>query len=99
MAGIGAFLKNVYVNATGQAVPLGANVRVRGYMLYNPGVPGSMILRSGGASGTIVYQVDTMGAANLRPFWAGEGYRFTDGIHVTLSPAGSTLSLDVDGLA
>lgn len=98
MAGTGAFLDNVYQIGDGQAVPRGTNVRLRGYMIYNPGVSGTMTLRDGGAGGQVVYTVRTMGAANTsNPPWEAEGYRFRDGIHVTMTPAGCEVSLDVDG--
>ena len=80
-------VKAAHVEATGTMVS-GRN-RVKGYQCLSGGTAGDIILRDGGASGTIRLQFNVPANtnnpfANLIP---GEGILFTTDIHVTLPTA------------
>jgi hypothetical protein len=80
-------VKSAHVEATGTMVS-GRN-RVKGYQCLSGGTAGDVILRDGGASGTIRLQFNVPANtnnpfANLIP---GEGILFTTDIHVTLPTA------------
>jgi hypothetical protein len=73
-----------HVEATGTMVS--GRVRVKGYQCLSGGTAGDIILRDGGASGTIRLQFNIPANtnnpfANLIP---GEGILFTTDVHVTL---------------
>lgn len=76
-----------HVEATGTMVS--GRVRVKGYQCLSGGTAGDIILRDGGASGTIRLQFNVPANtnnpfANLIP---GEGILFTTDVHVTLPTA------------
>lgn len=76
-----------HVEATGTMVS--GRVRVKGYQCLSGGTAGDIILRDGGASGTIRLQFNIPANtnnpfANLIP---GEGILFTTDVHVTLPTA------------
>ena len=76
-----------HVEATGTMVS--GRVRVKGYQCLSGGTAGDIILRDGGASGTICLQFNIPANtnnpfANLIP---GEGILFTTDVHVTLPTA------------
>lgn len=77
-------VKASHVEATGTMVS--GRVRVKGYQCLSGGTAGDIILRDGGASGTIRLQFNIPANtnnpfANLIP---GEGILFTTNVHVTL---------------
>jgi hypothetical protein len=76
-----------HVEATGTMVS--GRVRVKGYQCLSGGTAGDIILRDGGAGGTIRLQFNIPANtnnpfANLIP---GEGILFTTDVHVTLPTA------------
>ena len=76
-----------HVEATGTMVS--GRVRVKGYQCLSGGTAGDIILRDGGASGTIRLQFNIPANtnnpfANLIP---GEGILFSTDVHVTLPTA------------
>ena len=76
-----------HVEATGTAVS--GRVRVKGYQCLSGGTAGDIILRDGGASGTIRLQFNVPANTN-NPFSnliPGEGILFTTDVHVTLPTA------------
>jgi hypothetical protein len=76
-----------HVEATGTAVS--GRVRVKGYQCLSGGTAGDIILRDGGASGTIRLQFNIPANTN-NPFSnliPGEGILFTTDVHVTLPTA------------
>ena len=80
-------VKSAHVEATGTMVS--GRVRVKGYQCLSGGTAGDIILRDGGASGTIRLQFNIPANtnnpfANLIP---GEGILFTTDVHVTLPTA------------
>ena len=80
-------VKSTHVEATGTMVS--GRVRVKGYQCLSGGTAGDIILRDGGASGTIRLQFNIPANtnnpfANLIP---GEGILFTTDVHVTLPTA------------
>ena len=77
----------VHSEATGTVVS--GRVRVKGYQCLSGGTAGDIILRDGGASGTIRLQFNIPANtnnpfANLIP---GEGILFSTDVHVTLPTA------------
>jgi hypothetical protein len=73
-----------HVEATGTMVS--GRVRVKGYQCLSGGTAGDIILRDGGASGTIRLQFNVPANTN-NPFAniiPGEGILFTTDVHVTL---------------
>ena len=77
----------VHTEATGTVVS--GRVRVKGYQCLSGGTAGDIILRDGGASGTIRLQFNIPANtnnpfANLIP---GEGILFSTDVHVTLPTA------------
>lgn len=80
-------VKAAHVEATGTMVS--GRTRVKGYQCLSGGTAGDIILRDGGASGTIRLQFNIPNNtnnpfANLIP---GEGILFTTDVHVTLPTA------------
>jgi hypothetical protein len=76
-----------HVEATGTMVS--GRVRVKGYQCLSGGTAGDVILRDGGASGTIRLQFNVPANTN-NPFSnliPGEGILFTTDVHVTLPTA------------
>ena len=76
-----------HVEATGTMVS--GRVRVKGYQCLSGGTAGDIILRDGGASGTIRLQFNIPANTN-NPFSnliPGEGILFTTDVHVTLPTA------------
>ena len=76
-----------HVEATGTMVS--GRVRVKGYQCLSGGTAGDVILRDGGASGTIRLQFNIPANTN-NPFSnliPGEGILFTTDVHVTLPTA------------
>lgn len=76
-----------HVETTGTMVS--GRVRVKGYQCLSGGTAGDIILRDGGASGTIRLQFNIPANTN-NPFSnliPGEGILFTTGVHVTLPTA------------
>jgi len=76
-----------HVEATGTMVS--GRVRVKGYQCLSGGTAGDIILRDGGASGTIRLQFNVPANTN-NPFAniiPGEGILFTTDVHVTLPTA------------
>ena len=76
-----------HVEATGTMVS--GRVRVKGYQCLSGGTAGDIVLRDGGASGTIRLQFNIPANtnnpfANLIP---GEGILFATDVHVTLPTA------------
>ena len=74
-----------HVEATGTAVS--GRVRVKGYQCLSGGTAGDIILRDGGASGTIRLQFNIPANTN-NPFSnliPGEGIRFTTNVYATLT--------------
>ena len=80
-------VKSAHVEATGTMVS-GRN-RVKGYQCLSGGTAGDIILRDGGAAGTIRLQFNVPANTN-NPFAniiPGEGILFTTDVHVTLPTA------------
>jgi len=76
-----------HAEATGTLVSFGT--RVRGYQCLSGGTAGDIILRDGGASGTIRLQFNIPANTN-NPFAniiPGEGILFNTDVHVTLPTA------------
>lgn len=80
-------VKAAHVEATGTMVS--GRTRVKGYQCLSGGTAGDIILRDGGASGTIRLQFNIPANTN-NPFSnliPGEGILFTTDVHVTLPTA------------
>ena len=80
-------VKASHVEATGTMVS--ERVRVKGYQCLSGGTAGDIILRDGGASGTIRLQFNIPANTN-NPFGnliPGEGILFSTDVHVTLPTA------------
>ena len=80
-------VKAAHTEATGTLVS--GRTRVKGYQCLSGGTAGDIILRDGGASGTVRLQFNVPANtnnpfANLIP---GEGILFTTDVHVTLPTA------------
>jgi len=78
---------STHVEATGTMVS--GRVRVKGYQFLGGGTAGDIILRDGGASGTIRLQFN-ISATPLNPLSftiPGEGILFYTDVHVTLPAA------------
>ena len=85
-------VKSSHVEATGTMVS--GRVRVKGYQCLSGGTAGDIILRDGGASGTIRLQFN-ISATPLNPLSfsiPGEGIVFYTDVHVTL-PAGAKITV------
>ena len=85
-------VKASHVEATGTMVS--GRTRVKGYQCLSGGTAGDIILRDGGATGTIRLQFNIPNNtnnpfANLIP---GQGILFTTSVHVTL-PAGAKITV------
>jgi hypothetical protein len=81
-----------HVEATGTMVS--GRVRVKGYQCLSGGTAGDIILRDGGASGTIRLEFNVPANTN-NPFAniiPGEGILFTTDVHVTL-PTGAKITV------
>ena len=80
-------VKASHVEATGTMVS--ERVRVKGYQCLSGGTAGDIILRDGGAGGTIRLQFNIPANTN-NPFGniiPGEGILFSTDVHVTLPTA------------
>jgi|LakMenE18May11ns_1017448.scaffolds.fasta_scaffold9396297_2 hypothetical protein len=80
-------VKSAHVEATGTMVS--ERVRVKGYQCLSGGTAGDIILRDGGAGGTIRLQFNIPANTN-NPFGniiPGEGILFSTDVHVTLPTA------------
>ena len=76
-----------HVEATGTVVT--GRVRVKGYQCLSGGTAGDIILRDGGASGTVRLQFNVPANTN-NPFGniiPGQGILFNTDVHVTLPTA------------
>jgi hypothetical protein len=85
-------VKSAHVEATGTMVSY--RTRVKGYQFLGGGTAGDIILRDGGASGTIRLQFN-ISATPLNPLSfsiPGEGIVFYTDVHVTL-PAGAKITV------
>jgi len=85
-------VKAAHVEATGTMVSY--RTRVKGYQFLGGGTAGDIILRDGGASGTIRLQFN-ISATPLNPLSfsiPGEGIVFYTDVHVTL-PAGAKITV------
>jgi hypothetical protein len=81
----------VHLNATGTAYPGATNLG--GYQVKPGGTAGSIFFRDGGASGTLIMELDiTTNTAIIATLLPGNGIRFTTDIHVTL-PASAAITL------
>lgn len=81
-----------HVEATGTMVS--GRVRVKGYQCLSGGTAGDIILRDGGASGTIRLEFNVPANTN-NPFAniiPGEGILFATDVHVTL-PTGAKITV------
>ena len=81
-----------HVEATGTMVS--GRVRVKGYQCLSGGTAGDIILRDGGASGTIRLEFNVPANTN-NPFAniiPGEGILFSTDVHVTL-PTGAKITV------
>ena len=77
-------VKAAHVEATGTMVSY--RTRVKGYQFLGGGTAGDIILRDGGASGTICLQFN-ISATPLNPLSftiPGEGVLFSTNVHITL---------------
>jgi hypothetical protein len=82
---------SAYASATG-ALYAGAT-NVAGYHIKPGGTAGSVVLRDGGASGTVVATIDlTTDTSVVTMLIPGNGLRFTTNIHVTL-PTSATITV------
>jgi len=73
-----------YLASTGTAVP--SRARLKGLIVVNTAVAGSIVLRDGGASGPIEFQMDTPAAIAVSSVYIpAEGILFQSSIHGTLS--------------
>ena len=85
-------VKAAHVEATGTMVSY--RTRVKGYQFLGGGTAGDIILRDGGASGTIRLQFN-ISATPLNPLSfviPGEGILFYTDVHVTL-PASAKITV------
>ena len=85
-------VKSVHTETTGTAVSY--RTRVKGYQFLGGGTAGDIILRDGGASGTVRLQFN-ISATPLNPLSftiPGEGILFYTNVHVTL-PATAKITL------
>jgi hypothetical protein len=82
-------VKAVYKNATGQlgiAAASGTRVRIKGLWMATPVGAGSVVIRDGSSTGTVLLQVDTAAAIfDANVFIPGEGILFQGDPHVTLT--------------
>lgn len=80
-------VKASHVEATGTMVS--GRVRVKGYQFLSGGTAGDIIVRDGGASGTIRLQFNIAAAPTnaLSTLIPGEGILFYTDVHVTLPTA------------
>jgi hypothetical protein len=87
-------VKMVHVSATGTAVAATAGVYIKGYQGLAGGTAGDIIIRDGGASGTVRLQFNVPAGSshvfgNIIP---GAGIMFDKDVHVTL-PGSSSITL------
>lgn len=80
-------VKNIHANASSQLLPTNVRTRVKGMILTSTGGAAGLVqLRSGGASGTILIEVDLPATAAFHnAFIPGEGVLFTNGVYATLT--------------
>lgn len=78
-------------NATG--VIYNGATNLAGYQVASGGTAGDIIFRDGGASGTILLQLNiTINTAIISTLIPGNGIRFNTNIHVTL-PTGAAVTI------
>jgi hypothetical protein len=81
----------VHLNATGTAYSGATNVG--GYQIKPGGTAGSILFRDGGASGTLLAEIDiTTNTAIIATLLPGNGIRFTTDVYVTL-PTSAAITL------
>lgn len=80
-------VKNIHANASSQLLPTNQRTRVRGVILTSTGGgAGTIQLRSGGSSGTILIEIDVPATAAFHnALIPGEGVLFTNGVYATLT--------------
>lgn len=95
MSGQGIRDQAIYVAVTGTAV--NSPCMWRGMKVMSGPTAGDIILRDGGALGTILYQERSPGASGVvsGSNFSGEGIKFATNLHVTL-PAGTTATIFYD---
>jgi hypothetical protein len=80
-------VKSVHTEVSGTVLDYGT--RIKGYQCLSGGTAGDIIVRDGGASGTVLLQFNIPANTN-NPFSMlipGEGIRFKNDVHVTLPTA------------
>lgn len=83
---IGGDVKAASVTATGAVVPRGARLRGLHFNDTSGGTAGSVVLRDGGAGGTVKLTINTPGqGASNDVMIPGAGIVFDTDIHVTLT--------------
>lgn len=82
---------SVHLNGTGTAYAGATNLG--GYQIKPGGTAGQILFRDGGASGTLLAEIDiTANTAIIATLLPGNGIRFTTDVHVTL-PASAAITL------
>lgn len=76
-------VKAARATATGTLVSY--RTRLKGIVVTGTAAAGSVIFRDGGASGTILFQIDILANAEKDIAIPGEGILFSTDIHVTIS--------------
>jgi len=95
MSGQGIQNLTVYMTATGAAV--NGPCMFRGMDGVSGAINGDIILRDGGAGGTIKYQRASPGAngVSFNSMFSGEGIKFTTDLYVSL-PVGTRVTIYYD---
>ena len=95
MSGGGSFTSDQSVKhstSTEQMVPTGRRARLTSIQGKGNSTSGSIIFRTGGATGTII-ATDLFGEEGLDMYLPGSGILFEDGIHATIAgTAGVTIT-------
>jgi len=80
-------VKNIHANASAQLLPINQRTRVKGMILTSTGAgAGTIQLKSGGSSGTILIEIDVPATAAFHStLIPGEGVLFTNGVYATLT--------------
>lgn len=85
-------LRAVRITSTGSVYA--GRARVRKLVFVTTATAGTLILRNGSVSGTILLQIDTPAAAGLHDVIVPEiGMLFQDGIHATLTNISSLTTM------
>ena len=87
-------LTNVFAkHANGTGTIYDGATNLGGYQLKPGGTAGTIEIRDGGASGTLLLELDiTVNTAVIATLLPGNGIRFTTSIHVTL-PASAAITI------